>query len=49
MKKEEKRPLSEYNAARLEIMPYEVKKRIIGNKYYYYVVKKNIIMSKLIF
>ena len=40
MKKEEKCPLSEYNATRLEIMPYEVKKQIIQNKNYYYVDKK---------
>jgi hypothetical protein len=40
MKKVEKCPLFEFNATRLEIMPYEVKKRNLGDKLYYYVDKK---------
>ena len=39
-KKENKSPLKEYNATRLEIMPYEVKKEVINNKVYYSINKR---------
>ena len=40
MKKIEKKPLLEFKATRLEIMPYEVKKRKIYDKFYYEIDKE---------
>lgn len=40
MKKEIKSPLREYRAARLELMPYEVKKEVTNGKVNYYINKR---------